>query len=113
RLQGGLEPAYRAHEQYAGHLIREGWAHLRSHEYARALDCFETADAQFGKIVEQIPWRPKERDGMDLEVAILQGLGASHEALGSVDEALANYDAASMIIGGSGANYRAAVLVGD
>jgi len=112
-LQGGMEPAYRAHYQFAEHLIREGWEHFKNREYEQSSSSFQTAASQFEKVIEQIPWLPNEERGFSLKLSVLQGLGASHEALGNIDEALSNYNAASLIIGGSGAHYRSAVLLGD
>lgn len=113
RLQGGMEAGYQAHYQFAQHLVKEGLEFFKRNETDQALAAFQAASSQFEKIAEISPWVPNHPEGFTLKLAILQGLGASNEALGHINEALVNYDAASQIQGGSAAHYRAAILLGN
>jgi Lipid A core - O-antigen ligase and related enzymes len=111
-LQGGMEAGYRGHFQFAEHLIRKGRIYFEQEDYDQSLTTFQAAWKQFEKVAEKTPWLPNHEEGFTLKLSILQGLGASHEALGNINEALDDYNGASQIIGGSSSNYRAALLLG-
>jgi O-antigen ligase len=109
-LQGGMEPAFRAHFSLSNHLLRKGVRQFRAEDPSPTLEALEIAAEQMEAAVEKMHWIIA--DMREPRVTVHESLGAAREANGDYPGALAAYDFASTLIGGSRAHYRAAVLYG-
>lgn len=110
QLQGGMEPAFRAHFSLANHLLRKGLRQFTAGDPAPALASLEIAAQQIEDSVREMHWLVA--DMKDPRVAIHESLGAARQASGDSRGALRAYDFAATLQGGSRAHYRAALLLG-
>jgi O-antigen ligase len=107
RLQGGMEPAFRAHFSFARHLTSVG---RRQSNPAEAKSVQEAAAQQMEQAVKQMHW--VVQDMPVPRVAVHENLGLARERCGDVQAALHAYDFAAALRKGSKAHYHAGVLLG-
>lgn len=110
RLQGGMEPGFRAHFSLANHLMQKGVRQFNADDPGPALASLEVAAQQFEEAVKAMHWIT--RDMIAPRVAIHESLGAAREASGDYKGAMEAYDFTTKLEGGSEAHYRAGVLNG-
>ena len=107
RLQGGMEPAFRAHFSFARHLTSVG---RRQSDPAAATALQEAAAQQMEQAVKQMHWVIEDMQVPRVEVH--ENLGLAREGCGDFQAALQAYDFAAALRKGSKAHYRAGVLIG-
>ncbi len=105
RLQGGLEPAFRARVHFARHLVRKGRSLMSVGNYAPAVDAFQQARAEIEIVGEEFPQLIDWGEGLDLQLTILEGLGAAQEGMEDFPAAADAYLAASKFHQGRRAHF--------
>ena len=107
RLQGGMEPAFRAHFSFARHLTSVG---RRQSDPVAAKAIQEVAAQQMEQAVKQMHWVIQDMQAP--RVAVHENLGLARERCGDVQAALQAYDFAAALQKGSKAHYHAGALIG-
>ncbi|MES2921992.1 MAG: O-antigen ligase family protein [Verrucomicrobiota bacterium] len=109
QLQGGMEPAFRAHFSLANHLMAKGHRQFKAENPAATLATLETAARQMEESVGMMHWVIP--DMSDPRVAVHESLGAAREASGDYQGALQAYDFAATLPNGSRVNFRAGIVI--
>jgi tetratricopeptide (TPR) repeat protein len=109
-LQGGMEPAFRAHFSLANHLLRKGLRQFQDQNTRDAVQSLELAVQQIEVAVLEMHWIIAELK--ELRLSVHESLGVALEGVGDLEGALASYDFAASLPNGNRANYRAGVLIG-
>lgn len=109
-LQGGMEPAFRAHFSLANHLLQKGLRQFSANDPAPTLASLEISAQQIEESVREMHWTTPEMN--EPRVAIHESLGAAREASGDYQGALQAYNFAATLLGGSRAHCRAGLLLG-
>jgi len=110
RLEGGMEPGYRAHFSLAVHFLRKG-LRLRTPETSDQRFTYLTRAAEEIEIAfNQTPYAATEM--WDMQICIHEKLGIERELRKDLKGALESYNRASTFLGGARAHYRASVLLG-
>jgi tetratricopeptide (TPR) repeat protein len=109
-LQGGMEPAFRAHFSFANHYLRKGLRMFDPANPAPSHDALELAATEIETAVKTMHWTIA--DMREPRVTIHETLGTAREAVGDLPGALAAYNFASTLEGGTRAHYRASMLIG-
>jgi tetratricopeptide (TPR) repeat protein len=112
RLQGGLEPGYRAHYSLATHLFRKGLRQLETGSYTSASEALAQSVDQIETANSETPGYMFGKEGRNLRISIHEALGAALEEMEDEIGAIASYDFAASIPTGQRAHYRAGVLIG-
>lgn len=110
RLQGGMEPGFRAHFSFANHYMRKGLRLFDPANPEAGHQALESAAEQIETAVENMHWLLA--DMPEPRVAIHESLGTAREAAGDHEGALESYNFAATLHGGHRAHYRAGVLMG-
>lgn len=110
RLQGGMEPAFRAHFSLANHLLRKGLRQFSADEPDLTLATLEISAQQIDQAVKEMHWTIQ--DMLEPLGSIHESLGAAREANGDNKGAMQAYDFATTLRSGSRAHYRAGILFG-
>ena len=110
QLQGGMEPAFRAHLSLATHLMRKGLRQFSAEAPEATLQSLEIAAQQMEQSVREMHWVMPYMKAPRL--AIHESLGAAREANGDYQGALAAYDFTAALEDGWTAHYRAGLLNG-
>lgn len=111
-LQGGMEAGFRGHFSLASHLLHKGLRLFTPDSTDAARVALEVAAEEIEKAVDQTPPWMMGTDGRNTRISIHESLGVAREANGDYPGALAAYDFATSIPGGSRAHYRAGALFG-
>ncbi len=110
RLQGGMEPSFRAHYSLAIHFLRKGLRQFTPEDPTKALDSLELASEHIEIAVKQmhrvIP------DMVEPRLSIHESQGAALEAAGDRVRAMESYRFTAALQNGNRARYRAGVLFG-
>ncbi|MEO5712233.1 MAG: O-antigen ligase family protein [Luteolibacter sp.] len=110
RLQGGMEPGFRAHYSLAIHFLRKGLRQFSPENPEKALDSLELASEHIETAVKQM--QRLIPDVLDARLSIHESLGAAREAAGDTDGALECYHFAGTLENGNRAHYRSGILIG-
>lgn len=110
RLQGGMEPGFRAHFSFANHYLRKGLRLFDPTSPDAGHAALELAAEQIETAVEKMHW--VIGDMTEPRVAIHESLGTAREAAGDHEGALESYNFAAHLPNGKRAHYRAGVLIG-
>ena len=110
QLQGGMEPAFRAHFSLAKHLLHKGLRQFTAGDPSPTLAALEIAAQQIEESVREMHWLIP--DMIDPRVGIHESLGATREANSDYQGALQAYNFAATLQNGSRSHYRAALLLG-
>lgn len=109
QLQGGMEPAFRAHFSLANHHLRKGLRQFTTGDPAATLASLEIAAQQIEESVRKMHWMIPDMKGP--RVAIHESLGAAREAAGDYQGALRAYDFTTTLQGGARGHTRAGILL--
>lgn len=110
RLQGGMEPCFRAHFSFAKHLMSKSLRVFDSSDPAAALTTMEHSTREMEDALKQMHWETPDMNGP--RVFIHENLGVAREANGDYKGAMAAYDFASSLVNGRRVHYRAGLLNG-
>jgi tetratricopeptide (TPR) repeat protein len=110
RLQGGMEPGFRAHFSFAGHYLRKGLRLFDPGQPDAGHEALELAAEQIETAVARMHWVTADMN--DPRVTIHENLGTAREAAGDREGALASYQFATKLFNGRRVHYRSGVLIG-
>ena len=110
-LQGGMEPAFRAHFQFAAHFQRKGCRQfrLRPDNPVDACATLTLAAEQVEMAVSQMYW--VSPDMLEPRLCVHEFLGKAREAVGDQAGALQSYVFAATLDNGNRANYLVGLLL--
>lgn len=108
RLQGGMEPAFRAHLLFAQHLLRKGRREFEAEDPTQPIATLQAASDQLDEALAGMHWALRDMD--EARVAIPESLGAAHEMAGNYQEAMRHYELAIATPTGERVIYRASQL---
>ena len=106
-MQGGMEPAFRAHFFHANHRLQKGNQAFQAGDSVAMLAELNVAADQIEKSVEH------GADAHQMRIVIHETLGFAREANGDLQGALRAYDFASNLPYGAHVNYRAGMVMGE
>lgn len=109
-LQGGMEPAFRAHYLLAMHLLKKGIRQFSNEYPTDSVKILEVASQQMEESAKEMHWVIPEM--ANSRVATQESLGAAREANGDYESAMKAYDFAATLQFGKRSHYRAGVLNG-
>ncbi len=109
-LQGGMEPAFRAHFSLANHLLRKGLRQFKADGASAPLASLESAAREMEEAVREMHWLIPDMN--DSRLAIHDSLGVAREANGDYQGALQAYDFAATLQNGTRAHFRAGIVLG-
>ena len=107
QLQGGMEPVYKTHFQYASHLFRYGNALYSEKQYTGSAEAFESAR----KHLELTTGYIHGADFYQLQLDVNINLGVLYQQTGEYSKALKYLDAASQLRNGNYAYHLGAALL--
>ncbi len=110
RLQGGMEPGFRAHYSVAIHFLRKGLRQFSPDDPAEAMNSLQLASEHIETAVKQMHWVIP--DMVEPRMSIHESLGAAREAAGDREGALECYQFAATLQNGNRAHYRSGILFG-
>lgn len=108
-LQGGMEPAFRAHFLFSSHLLEKSSRLFDPASPQQTLPVMEKAADEMEQAFQQMPYGINE---FSTRVAIHDALGFARESCGDNAAALKAYDFTAGLVGGSRGHYRAGELYG-
>lgn len=113
RLQGGMENVYRGRYFHAQHLYKQSLREMIDGKQEEALASIRQAIAEIDRAAEQSSSYKFGAEGVSLQIACYERLGMLLEAKDHQDEALASYEHAAGLYGGSGmhVHFRTAALL--
>lgn len=107
RLQGGMEPVYKTHFQYASHHFRYGNALYSEKQYAESAEAFESAR----KHLELTTGYIHGADFYQLQLDVHVNLGVLYQQTGDYSKALKYLDAATQLRNGNYTYHLGAALL--
>ncbi|MCP5534467.1 MAG: tetratricopeptide repeat protein [Akkermansiaceae bacterium] len=109
-LQGGMEPAFRAHFSAANHYLNKALREFRSGSTGEALNAIERSAGEIESAVDEMHWTTEDLRAP--RVATHENLGTIREAVDDPEGAIEAYQFAAQLPGGRHVHYRTAVLLG-